>query len=64
MHSVYTEKAFRGKSFANRIVRKALEYCRAYGIKWMFLSASEAGRPIYERIGFSSSPEMMRIFVE
>ena len=64
LHSMYTEKAFRGKSFANRIVRKALEYCRANGIKRMFLNASEAGRPIYERIGFSSWPEMMRISIE
>jgi len=64
LHSMYTEKAFRGKCFANRIVRKALEYCRANGIKRMFLNASEAGRPIYERIGFSSWPEMMRISIE
>jgi len=64
LHSIYTERAFRGKSFANRIVREALEYCRANGIKRVFLNASDAGRPIYERIGFSSSSDMMRIFVE
>jgi GNAT superfamily N-acetyltransferase len=64
VHSMYTEPAFRGKDFASRIVRTVLEYCKANGIKRALLSASEGGRPVYERIGFVSSPEMMRIFLE
>ena len=64
LHSMYTEKGLRGKNFADCIVRKAIEYCKAEGIKRVILNASEAGKPIYERIGFSASPEMMRIFIE
>jgi GNAT superfamily N-acetyltransferase len=64
LHSMYTEKEFRGKNLADRIVRKALECCKANGIKRVILNASEAGRPIYERIGFSSSPDMMRFLIE
>ncbi len=64
LHSMYTERGFRGKNFAGRIVRKALEHCKANGIKRVILNASEAGRPIYERIGFSELPEMMGVFIE
>jgi GNAT superfamily N-acetyltransferase len=64
LHSMYTEKGLRGKNFADCIVRKAIEYCKAEGIRRVILNASEAGRPIYERIGFTASPEMMRIFIE
>jgi len=64
LHSMYTEKGLRGKYLADRIVRKALEYCKVNRIKRVILNASEAGRPIYEQLGFSSSPDMMRIFIE
>lgn len=63
LHSMYTEAGERGKNYASRIVKAALEYCKTNGIKRVILNASEAGRPIYEKIGFASSPEMMRIFV-
>ncbi len=64
LHSMYTEAGLRGRNLASHIVRTALAYCKTNGIKRVFLSASEAGRPVYERIGFASSPDMMRIFIE
>ncbi len=64
LHSMYTEAGQRGKDLASHIVKTALEYCRTKGIKRVFLNASDAGRPVYEKIGFSASPEMMRILVE
>ena len=64
MHSIYTEPGSRGQNLASRIVLTALEYCKANGIRRVLLSASNAGKPIYERIGFVSSPEMMRISLE
>jgi len=64
MHSIYTEPGSRGQNLASRIVIAALEYCKANGIRRVLLSASKAGKPIYERIGFVSSPEMMRISLE
>jgi GNAT superfamily N-acetyltransferase len=63
MHSIYTEPGSRGNNLASRIVLTALEYCKASGIRRILLSASAAGKPIYERIGFTSSPEMMWIFL-
>jgi ribosomal protein S18 acetylase RimI-like enzyme len=64
MHSIYTEPGSRGQNLASRIVLTALEYCKANGIRRVILSASNAGKPLYERIGFVSSPEMMRISLE
>jgi GNAT superfamily N-acetyltransferase len=60
LHSMYTEKEYRNNNFANRIIEKAIQYCKDHGIKRFFLNASEAGRPIYEKIGFHSAPEIMR----
>ena len=56
LHSMYTEPERRGKNLASRIVRTALAYCKANGVRRVILNASEAGKPIYEKIGFSSSP--------
>jgi GNAT superfamily N-acetyltransferase len=63
VHSMYTEKEQRGCGCASRIVRQAIEYCKGHGIKRMFLNASDAGRPVYEKIGFIPSPESMRILL-
>jgi GNAT superfamily N-acetyltransferase len=64
LHSMYTEPELRGKNLASRIVRTALAYCKANGVRRVILNASEAGKPIYEKIGFSSSPDMMRILID
>jgi len=64
LHSVYTEKEYRNKNFASRIVQQALQYCRDNGIRRIFLNASEAGKTIYQKIGFRSSPETMRLFIK
>lgn len=64
LHSVYTEPEMRGRNLAARIVKAAIDFCRKSGIKRVILNASEAGRPVYERIGFTSYPEMMRFVIE
>jgi N-acetylglutamate synthase-like GNAT family acetyltransferase len=64
LHSMYTEKGYRNNHFANLIVERAIRFCRDAGIKRAFLNASEAGRPIYEKLGFRAAPEMMRLSIE
>ncbi|MBW1802456.1 MAG: GNAT family N-acetyltransferase [Deltaproteobacteria bacterium] len=61
LHSMFTEKDYRGRRCANRIIEEAIRYCKANGLKRIFLSASAAGKPVYENIGFVSIPEMMRL---
>ena len=64
LHSVYTEKDQRNNHCANRIIEQALQYCKAKGIRRIILNASEAGRPLYEKLGFRSAPDIMRLFIE
>jgi GNAT superfamily N-acetyltransferase len=64
LHRIYTEKQYRNNNFANLIVERAIRFCRDNGIKRVFLNASEAGRPIYEKVGFRAAPEMMRLVIE
>lgn len=61
--SMYTEKGYRGKGYATRITREAIQWSRAHGYSVIFLHASPFGRGIYEREGFSAAPEM-RLFLD
>ena len=64
LHSMFTDKGYRGRRCASRIIEQALDYCRARGIKRVMLFASDAGRPLYEHVGFSPVPNMMRLILE
>jgi GNAT superfamily N-acetyltransferase len=64
LHSIYTEQGFRKKGFATLITKKAIDYCRSQGIWRMNLGASDAGRPIYERIGFKPSDSSMELSIK
>lgn len=64
LHSIYTEKEYRNNGFANLIINKIMQYCKDYEIKRMILNASEAGIPIYEKLGFRSAPDIMRLIIE
>ena len=50
LHGMYTEKSHRNRKCAQRIIDAATQHCRAHGVNRMILTASEAGRPIYEKI--------------
>jgi len=47
LHSMYTEKEFRGRHLAQQIIKKAIQYCKENGINRIILNASDAGKPIY-----------------
>lgn len=64
LHSMYTEKAYRHQKCAQKIVDRAIQYCQKNGISRIVLNASNAGKPIYEKSGFVSSPETMRLFIK
>jgi GNAT superfamily N-acetyltransferase len=63
LHSIYTEKDFRGRKLARQIIEQAIDYCKENGIHRVILSASNAGRPLYEKLGFVATPETMRMFI-
>lgn len=59
LHSIYTEIDHRGKGLAGKIVTAAIDYCKEQGVNRIFLHASEAGRRVYEKIGFQSANNVM-----
>ena len=56
--NVYTEPAWRGRGVADRLMRQVIAWAGEAGIHTLVLHASEAGRPLYERLGFASTNEM------
>ena len=64
LHSMYTERAYRNKKCAQRILHNAIECCKSQRIKRIILNASDAGQPIYHKIGFRSAPDTMRLLIK
>lgn len=56
--SMYTHPAWRGRGVAKRIVKAAIAWARKRGYPRMTLHASDAGRPVYEALGFEATREM------
>lgn len=63
LHSMYTERSYRNKKCAQKIIQKAINLCASQGIKRIMLNASDAGQPVYQKIGFSLAPDTMRLFI-
>lgn len=61
--NVYTEPRCRGRGLARRLVVAALKWSKAQGYVTAGLHASDAGRPIYEALGFTPSNEMRRMLL-
>jgi len=55
---IYTEREHRNQGIASRMVETILTHCRKAGYSSVVLHASEAGRPLYERLGFQGTSEM------
>lgn len=60
--SMFTEPAWRGKGLARKIVARALAWTKREGFPYLSLHASDAGRPLYERLGFERTMEMRKKF--
>jgi len=56
--SVFTEPSVRRRGLATAIVRTLLDSAKAAGHSRVELHATEAGRPIYERLGFRPTRHM------
>jgi GNAT superfamily N-acetyltransferase len=56
--NVYTEPPYRRRGLATRLMRKILHWCEEQGIDGALLHASDAGRPLYESLGFVQTNEM------
>ena len=56
--SMFVVPEHRGHGLAGRLMAALIDKAENLGINLLSLQASEAGRPIYEKIGFSTWAEM------
>jgi len=56
--NVYTEPEFRGRGVARRIMNAILDWLRDQEFASVSLHASDAGRHLYEGLGFVATNEM------
>ena len=57
--NVYVEPEYRKRGLAHELVERSMAEARRRGIRVVTLHSSQAGRPIYERLGFNATNEMM-----
>ena len=56
--NVFTERPWRRRGLAERLMRELLAWARENGVVSLVLHASAEGRPLYERLGFEQTNEM------
>jgi GNAT superfamily N-acetyltransferase len=56
--NIYTEPGARRLGLARRLMATMIEWCHEHGLSMVSLHASDAGRPLYETIGFEPTNEM------
>ena len=56
---VYTIPNYRNRGISLKLSEDALNWLKDYGVSFVRLLASDAGRPIYERLGFSPDVGMV-----
>lgn len=56
--NVFTEPGFRRQGIARSLVQAMVDWCRGQGFGSVFLHASEAGRPLYQSMGFKTTSEL------
>ena len=56
--NVYTEPQWRGKGVARALMRELMRWAAEQGTDRVVLHASDAGRPLYESLGFHFTNEM------
>ena len=58
LHSLYVEPSFRRRGIGRQLTQTIMAWCRERGFDWIYLHASDQGRPLYESLGFVASSEM------
>ncbi len=61
--NMYTRPAWRRKGLAVKLLDILVEQARNRGCTWLYLNASAAGRPVYERYGFLPDDGEMKLCI-
>ena len=56
--NVYTEREWRKRGVARRLMEEVIEWARGSGLETLVLHAAPDGRPLYEHLGFVQTNEM------
>jgi GNAT superfamily N-acetyltransferase len=56
--NVYTALEYRRRGLARRLMEAVVDWCRRNNYPTVLLHASDAGRPLYELLGFQPTNEM------
>lgn len=65
MLNVFTHPEHRRQGLAHRLTQTIIDWCRTNGCHLLLLHASDAGRPVYESMGFALSNELkLRLYPE
>lgn len=59
--NVYTSAGYRRRGIAEKMVDMLISEAKGRGVSEVSLDATESGRPLYEKLGFSVSGEHMAI---
>jgi GNAT superfamily N-acetyltransferase len=59
--NVFVEPEFRKRGLAHSLIERCLTEARERGIRVVTLHSSDAGRPVYEKLGFHPTSEMMYV---
>jgi GNAT superfamily N-acetyltransferase len=60
--NMYTEPQYRHRGYAKAIIEAIIAWCRVQGFISVSLHASDAGRHLYEVLGFTPTNEMRLVF--
>ncbi|MDG6942455.1 MAG: GNAT family N-acetyltransferase [Nitrososphaerota archaeon] len=55
---MYTIPAYRNNGVATAIIKEAMKWSKGHGYPTLLLHASEQGRRVYSKLGFTDTHEM------
>ncbi|WP_110926879.1 GNAT family N-acetyltransferase [Bacillus massiliglaciei] len=59
--NMYTAPAYRGQGIATNLLSKLADEAKSAGVSKMWLGASEMGRPVYKKFGFTETGEYLEL---
>jgi ribosomal protein S18 acetylase RimI-like enzyme len=57
--NVFVEPEYRRRGLAQALMTECMDEARRRGIRVVALHASQKGQPVYEKLGFTTSNEML-----